>query len=222
MRMSETSQALKTDEDKAYRQFYTKILSDLRPYVDLESISTLPYKHAIGLRIIQARAELMSIRPIKDEKGWNKELGNLTTSLERDLDYGRTTLGYCYRFAMMFPVWERFAEFEFDALRGDVNGVDKSPTEKVLGKNLTWREVISLVTEEKAKVTVGQRVKASETQSSSKPSMKSVTLELPNELWETLEAIASTTTEKTERIIVMAVTSFVQEYIANNTVKMGS
>lgn len=140
---------------EAYEEFYLRILADVRVLVDQESVSSLPYKHAIGVRIARAREELAKIRPLTAEDGWNGELGNLTKRLESDLDYGRTTLNNCYRFASKFPSWNTFAQKEFKVTRGDANGNGNSKVQ-VLGKDLLWNEVVGFLSG--ARVTTELRV----------------------------------------------------------------
>lgn len=222
--MSETNQTESATPDIEYEQFYAKILGDLRLMTDLESTASTPYKHAIGLRIFQARNELMSIRPVKDEKGWNKELGMLTEKLEKDLDYKRTTLNYCHRFATRFPIWDVFARTEFDVVRGDVNEIGNS--RKVLGKDLPWNEVISLISQEKVKL--GPKVKPSTTTQSASQSSESpqdwvaLVIRLPIHVAEKLSNIASAQKQSKEDVISSVMGWWVDDYTRKNSVAMWS
>lgn len=217
----EIDQTKKESQDPAYEQFYTRILADLRTISDQESTASLPYKWAIGKRIFQARNELMSIRPVKNEKGWTKELGDLTERLSKELDYGKTTLSHCYTFYKKNPDWNMFFQTEFEVHRGFVNGVENSA--EVKGQNLSWNEVIALVRDEKVK-TSKSRVRPSSASSEGANSLNTeptqfVTFQVPTELWETFGAIVRNGPERMEpeQMLPRIVETWVADYLGKNT-----
>jgi hypothetical protein len=214
------SNTKQTTETSAYEQWYAKVRDDLRTLMDNESRATLHFKHAIGRRIVQARHELQKIVPVKDENGWNKQLKILEERLETELEYKRQTLNYCYRFAVLYPSYDEFAELEFPVVRGGANRLENPPT-KVLGKDLSWTELIRQELQETGDETAKKAVSTAKSKTSSRKSKKTTTnttspgtfyITLPVDVLQTFRNTAFQNNTTPEELIAGWIKGYVNTY----------
>ena len=141
-------------EEKAYLQWYNPILDECLRLSRKESV-ILQSRFRLGKRIISAKKQL---KGLVDQNGWAGKLGSFMQQLAADLHLGQSTLYYCVAFAKKFDAFEDFGREAFDirrvSQRRDLVMDDGrfQPLEtpvKVLGKELTWKEVCHFVVPKK-------------------------------------------------------------------------
>ena len=141
-------------EASAYLQWYNPILDECLGLSRKESV-ILQSRSLLGKRIISAKKQL---KGLVDQDGWAGKLGSFMHQLATDLHLGQSTLYYCVAFAKKFETFEDFGRESFDIKRVSqrqdlvMNDGRFQPLEtpaKVLGKELTWKEVCRFVVPKK-------------------------------------------------------------------------
>ena len=132
-------------DDPAYKEWYAKLLSDIKDILTSEEIASLYYRYQMGKAILKARNEWLKTHPAADKKGVTDGVMN---DLRKDLQYSRAILYDCLRFAdppkkgyqkFRYKNLDEFGEHRWEVKRTDSTGVES--TLKVRGKDLTWTEV---------------------------------------------------------------------------------
>lgn len=222
-KMSRTTEAQKKEvapeelfpKDPEFQGYYIQVRDELRIIVREQESTVLKTNHAIGAKIVEASTYLHTKYEVTDSKGHNGKVGEMMDRLAIDLDRGHSTLYDCKTFAEKYTNWDAFATKKFTVQRMNSSALESPVELEVLGKDMSWREVVKYVVREQQGEDSGDESEssASETHTITVSSPKQVfVIPLPVDTLEKFRQIALQRKELPDQILANGIRKYIERY----------